>query len=102
MTTKANPTPAAADVAEELNDNNLVAASFLVINPKAGAFGLGAELNEALKNCRKESGPRYKGKQTYTVLAFTCERAKVKVYASVDLRWTYPEGHRSMRFTFTA
>jgi len=77
------------------------AKTYLVVNNRAGAFGIAEFFNDALKTCRREAGSKFKGKQEYNVIAFTCARDKVKVHADVGLSYDIPEGETAMRFSLT-
>jgi len=97
------PSPEVVEAARAVRirtEGTLDAESFLVINPRAGAYGIADTMTEALKNCRREAGSGFRGKQSYTVVAFNCERRALTINASVDLTWRGPRNAFGMRFTW--
>jgi hypothetical protein len=78
------------------------AKTYLLVNNRAGAFGIAEFFPDALKSVRREAGAKFKGKQIYTLITFTCARELVKIRADVGLNYEIPEGETAMRMTIEA
>lgn len=78
------------------------ARSFMVVNNKKGAYGIGDTMAEAVKNCKREAGGGGRlstQKEELTVIAFTCKKDQLEIVPRVDLEYMFPTDEVAMRFT---